>query len=766
MSRLKRFSAPTFLLVLFFGLSSSMLQAQKVGVVLSGGGTNGLAHVGVLQALEDNHIPIDYIAGTSMGAIVGGLYVSGYSPKEIEALLVSTEFVDDLQGELSEKYIYFFKQPRADASIAEVPFSKDKPFTASLPTNIVSPFGLDFKMLEVFAGANAVSGENFDSLFCPFRCVAADIANKKMRMFSNGQLNLAIRASATYPFYYKPVMTNGELLFDGGIYNNFPVDVLIQDFNPDIIIGSNVSYNYAPPTADDLLSQLKNMLVSPTDYSLRGKPGIIITPQLETSAFDFSDFQVRVDAGRKAAEEQMEQIKALCERRTDSLELSRRRELFNTKKPRLLYESFDISGVNAKQGSYIKRSISGNKDTISNDQMKDRFLKLYQDDQLKYIYPSVKFHPNSNRYGLQLMVEKETDFSVKFGGNFSSKPINTGFLSFRYNLLAKNSYCIEANSYFGKYYGSVLTRARMQTVWSIPIYIEPFAAINRWDYFTNRATFFEDVKPSFIVMYEKFAGIELGMPLRYKSKLYGDVKVFDERCNYYLADEFQVKDTADVTHFSGSTVGATFERNTLNRKQWASKGTSLLASVRYYQGFEKTTPGSTSLATEVNRQYQDWLSFKLDYHNYFKTFRDLTFAFHTGGIYNTQYFFSNYKASLIFSPAFQPIPESKTLFLHNFRANKFAHFGLSGIFSLNKNFDYRIEAYIFQPINELKQTEIQKTKLGDFLGKRYNILSSSLVFHSPFGPVSLSLNYYDQEKQPISFIFNFGFILFNRTIHE
>jgi len=95
------------ILSLFFVLR---VNAQKVGVVLSGGGANGLAHIGVLQALEDHHIPIDYVAGTSMGAIIGGLYVAGYSPKAIEELLTSEEFITDIQGELGEKYIYYFKQ--------------------------------------------------------------------------------------------------------------------------------------------------------------------------------------------------------------------------------------------------------------------------------------------------------------------------------------------------------------------------------------------------------------------------------------------------------------------------------------------------------------------------------------------------------------------------------------------------------------------------------------------------------------------------------
>ncbi len=741
--------------------------SQKVGVVLSGGGANGLAHVGVLQALEDSEIPIDYIAGTSMGAIVGGLYAAGYSPKEIEVLLTSEEFIDDIQGELSDKYIYYFKQARPDAAISQVRFSKDTPLTASLPTNVVSPFGLDFKMIEVFAGANAVSKENFDNLFVPFRCVASDIKNKKVKTFNSGQLNMAIRASATYPFYYKPVLTNNELLFDGGLYNNFPVDVLIENFNPDIIIGSNVSYNYESPTAEDLVSQIKNILVSVTDYSLRGKPGVIIEPKIENSAFNFSNPTALIREGFMATIEKMEELKPLCKRTVSETEMATRRKEFNSKKPPLIFNEVSISsGLNRAQGFYIKNSLYRKNDSITYHFLRPRFLKLFQDEQLKYVYPTIKHDSLSAKYALQLQVEKEKDFQVKFGGNFSSKPINTGFLSLKYNYLSKHAYSFEANSYFGKYYGSVQLNARMQTTWKIPISLEAFATLNRWDYFRSKATFFEEIKPSYILQEDKIGGLIVSAPVRYKSKVSLDYKFFEQDCNYYLTEDFSAKDTADLTRFDGNTIALSFERSTLNKRQWASAGTFLKLQFRYLQGNERTVPGSTALAPAVSKQFQDWVAFSLKYDNYFKTFKKLTFGFHTSGIYNSLYLFSNYKASLIFSPAFQPIPESKTLFLNNFRANKFLSVGASTIITFSKTLDYRIEAYIFQPINKIEETPLQRAALGELFKKRFNMLSTSMVYHSPFGPVSLSLNYYDREKQPVSFIFNFGYILFNRTVNE
>src|ERR1051326_8108274 len=179
--------------------------SQKVGVVLSGGGASGLAHIGVLKALEENNIPVDYITGTSIGAFVGAMYAIGYSPKQMEQIALSEDFNNQVYGNIDKKYVYYFKKKEPNASWISLKLSLDTAFETNLPTNIVNPATIDFALMEGMAPAIAAAKYNFDSLFIPFRCVAADIETKSTVVFHNGDLSEAVRASISYPFYLKPI---------------------------------------------------------------------------------------------------------------------------------------------------------------------------------------------------------------------------------------------------------------------------------------------------------------------------------------------------------------------------------------------------------------------------------------------------------------------------------------------------------------------------------------------------------------------------------
>ena len=148
--------------IIFILLIAIHAIGQRVGVVLSGGGAKGVTHIGVLKALEENNIPIDYIAGTSMGAIIGGLYACGYSPDEIEKMFTSAELQNWITGGASSKYNYFFKANNPNASWQIFKITFDSVLRIKLPPNIISPYELDFKFLEIFAEPGAAAHYNFD----------------------------------------------------------------------------------------------------------------------------------------------------------------------------------------------------------------------------------------------------------------------------------------------------------------------------------------------------------------------------------------------------------------------------------------------------------------------------------------------------------------------------------------------------------------------------------------------------------------------------
>ncbi|MEQ8531583.1 MAG: patatin-like phospholipase family protein, partial [Imperialibacter sp.] len=212
-----------------------------MALVLSGGGAKGLAHAGVIKALEENNIPIDYIVGTSMGSIVGGFYAAGHSADQIMEIALSQDIQNWVKGVIRDDYNYYYTQKDPDARWMSVELSLDSAFTASFSANIAEDHALNFALAEHLAQASRKAAYNFDSLFVPFRAMAAEVFTQQAVLLSDGNLSDALRASMTVPFFFRPIKFDGKYLFDGGIYNNFPVDIAIEEFKPDIIIGVNVA---------------------------------------------------------------------------------------------------------------------------------------------------------------------------------------------------------------------------------------------------------------------------------------------------------------------------------------------------------------------------------------------------------------------------------------------------------------------------------------------------------------------------------------------
>ena len=283
------------------------ISAQKVGLVLSGGGAPGIAHIGMIKALEENDIPIDYITGTSIGAFIGGLYASGYSPVEMIAFFKSSDFKKFKKIELKFPKKFFF------------------------PTHIIKPQRIQQGLEKLTSQATKRSVGVFDSLFVPFRCVASDVYRKESFIFCRGDLATAIRASMTFPFVFEATKVDNRLLFDGGIYNNFPANILQQSVHPDFMIGSVVAYNPPQAEANDMYMQLQNMIISPTNYSIPDSLGLVLNFDLKKkSMFDFSQIDSFVNIGYMETEKKIDSIKMKIQRRISTTEVNQKRALFRS----------------------------------------------------------------------------------------------------------------------------------------------------------------------------------------------------------------------------------------------------------------------------------------------------------------------------------------------------------------------------------------------------------------------------------------------------
>jgi len=290
----------------------------RIGLVLSGGGARGVAHIGVIKVLEDMKIPIDYIAGTSMGAIVGGLYASGISPAELEKIVTSMEWNDA------------FKQDAADYMIDfDVGYKDGK---LQIPKGLIQGQNLNMALKSLLLHTERI--RNFDDLPIPFRAVGADIENGSAVVLQKGELVKALRASMSIPGVFAPVEIDGRMLVDGGIANNVPVDVVRQMGADHVIV---VDIGTPLRSRDKLVSpvaisaQIMTIMIqrnSQAQIATLREGDILIQPQLgDVGSSDFSRALESIRIGREKAMELQSQLAGLAVPEKDYLAyLSRQRK--------------------------------------------------------------------------------------------------------------------------------------------------------------------------------------------------------------------------------------------------------------------------------------------------------------------------------------------------------------------------------------------------------------------------------------------------------
>jgi len=755
------------ILVLGFVLSLQGIFAQRVAVVLSGGGSRGAAHIGVLKALEENNIPIDYITGTSIGAMIAGLYASGYSPDEIEVIFTSNEFSLLASTEVGKRYSYYYKKDLPDAGWIDLNLDFKKNISTILPSNMISTVELDFNLMKLFSGASAAASYNFDDLFIPFRCTAADIDSNQTIVLQQGDLGKSIRASLTFPFYLKPILIDDKLLFDGGMYNNFPLDIALQDFNPDVIIGSKVAGNFSKPDPDDVMSQIQNMLMSDTDFEIPADSGILIEPPVEkVDLLDFSNSQEFIRNGYDETNNQLEKIRALVTDFRDAGVVKSSREKFNSKKPEYLIDSIHIEGLSDRGAQYVYRTLLRKAGEVSLDQIQPHYFNLATDDKLEINYSSMLYDTISGKYTLNMNIKPADKFSLKFGGNISTRIANQAFVELQYKYLFQDALRLKANVYFGRFYTSGMLGGQLDFPGRLPVYLGGRLVYNHFDYFKSNSHFFGDVTPSFLIQDDNYFKAFVGIPATKSGKLEASATLAVLEDEYYQSNLYSREDTADQTQFQCFSGSLGWELNSLNRKQYASSGASFHLSASYVTGTEKFTSGSLSNVIEDPEQNHQWGTIRMIWDNYFEKLGPVQFGFYGELYLSNQEFFSNYTASLLAAKAFEPLPESKTIFLSHFRAYNYGAAGLKAVVHLAKNFDLRAEGYIFQPYQEILESEDQTAYFGEEFAKRYFMASGALVYTTFLGPLSFSVNYFDNPEEKVFVALNFGYIIFNKRAFE
>ena len=745
-------------------------RAQKVGVVLSGGGAKGIAHVGVLKALEENEIPIDYIVGTSMGGIIGGCYAAGMSPDAIERMILSNDFLRWVNG-LPEKDVnYHYSKDEVGPHFLKLNLSLDSTFSFQFNTSIANDVSLNFALAEKMAQAEAISGRNFDSLFVPLRVVASDVFTQSEIILSKGSLSDALRATQTVPFFYNPIRVDGRYLFDGGVYNNFPVDVAQEQFKPDVIIGSNVSskiFNEYPYKDDDKLinSSLLFMFLDKSDPSDIPASGVYIQPNLKGyNSLDFNNAKALIDSGYAQTSRKIEEIKRKTSRSMSCDEVTENRNSFNNKNKPWIFEKVTFKSFNSKQRKYIRRIFkveTKKPKTLYFKDIRKGYYKLVSESYFSNIYPSILYNKDSERFTLQLTRRPQKNFQIDFGGVLATRDVSNIALGLNYyyfNRVLTHAY---AGFQTGSFYKSAIVRMRIDLPFFNQFYVEPEAVFNGWDY-TESVDLLQKTELTVLKRFDRKVTIHAGRAIGNHFKGQLSIEGFRNKDLYSNKKSFISTDTLDELALNGFKAGISFSMRDLNRKQYASQGKAFLLSAYYFSAREDYFPGNTAdLARIENTQDHQWFRLKASAEQYFSRgwYRPGYFA---EAVLSNQPVFSNYFGTIFNAPSFFPIQDSRTLILENFRAFNYVAFGIRNVFVIKNRLDFRLEGYAFKPLEEIQEGQNQEALRKTDLTQLYFVATSGLVFHSPVGPIGLSVNYYNDQENELGVLLHVGFLLFNK----
>ena len=283
----------------------------KVGLVLSGGGAKGLAHIGALKKIEEAGVKIDYIGGTSMGAIVGALYASGYSAQELDSIFRKTDFSRLIQDNVPRSAKTFYEKEDSERYALSLPFEN---FKVSFPQAISSGQNIYNLLVQLLFHVKDV--QDFRKLPIPFLCMATNVETGEEVLLDSGYLPEAIVASGTFPSLFEPAEINEQILIDGGVVNNYPI-AQVKAMGADIIIGVDVQHDLATreslSSATEILLQINNYRTVNDMRKKSKETDVYIRPDIdEFSVIAFDRGKQIIKSGEKAAEEKLDELRQIA----------------------------------------------------------------------------------------------------------------------------------------------------------------------------------------------------------------------------------------------------------------------------------------------------------------------------------------------------------------------------------------------------------------------------------------------------------------------
>lgn len=728
----------------------------KIGYVFSGGGAKGMAHVGVLKVLEEVGLEPDYITGTSMGSIMGGLYSIGYSAEEISEIIETVDWGSVLTNEIPANQVIMRRKNDYSKFIMEIPLYHGKP---ELPSGLIE----GQKLSELFSDLTwRQAGVNdFKELPTPFVCIGTDILSGGLVEMNSGDLSSAMRASMAIPSVFTPVIRDtSHILVDGGVVRNFPVQEAI-DMGADIIIGVYVGFD--SKMEEDQLRSLTSIITRTSLLSGAADVqsqvplvDLMITPDLTgyTSSSFTSGVEI-MERGEEAARAQIDRLRLLADSVNALGPSEVKRQL--PSHDSILIQEIKILEASPAMSSFVIATIGLDPDSwISNEQLNVGMDKLF--GTLFFNRIDYYFERMDEGYRLVLRIEEKADNSIKFALHYDNDygpgvilnytKLNSLVDGSRLSITADISESPQMKGYYDFHLGK-----KRKTIASL----EALAERASYPMFNENEVDIGDYKRGYLK-----GGVNFSQILRINSQLdaafyyrYSSIKISKTIKEFYPDLEY-----LDNIVFSGPQLSLGFQHNSFDNLVVPSKGMRIEVKYRQALGTNFISnfnyPDSLDLDNSIEEHMEPYWVVTAGWESYFSLGQKLSlnFDFSVGVSANEKPFSDNFYMGG---------------YRYNMRESQEAFVGLNSNEILVGNYVKEKIALQYQPIPNLYLTVLGNLIMvaddnQEFLDNilkfssegRYIGAGAGAVYKTPLGPVSLFLGSRIDTWNPIWYI-NIGF---------
>lgn len=756
---MKKFFLTILIFTTVFAIPNNTSKRQTVGVVLSGGGAKGMAHIGILKVLEENNIPIDYICGTSIGGLVGGLYAMGYSPDEIYEIFHQEQFLDWMYARISTEDKYLFRKKEKDPTVFDVRI--DEKVNVNIPSSILPSHTLNLIMMQYsFQGSEACKN-NYDSLYVPFFCVGADINAEEPVIFNKGDLGVALRGTMSIPLVFEPLEIDESIIVDGGVENNFPLDIMNKKYNPDIVIGSQVVKGNQTAKSGNMISQIVALIMKNTNFNIPKDKGLLIKNNMgNMEVMDFHRVAEGFNIGYRNALDSIHLINDLVKVRQDSLVRNKLRKKYRDRFKKSIYGDIKVVSENEVFNDYVRMVFNPDKN-MSFEEVKSKYYKLIEDDIIDVKFVKSVYDQTQKYFILELYVEENTDSYTGVGLDLASNDILQFYLTYNKNFFLDRP--SELNSSFSVGTFSRFFEANSKIFFNLnyPFYLSSKIGILNNDYNRNEGERIYHIEnPTKLRINSINFATGLGFPVTRSSVLNFSA---DYSINTFRFDQEITDDKFDKSNFNMLHLNTKFYSNTLNDQVFPKYGSKIELSVSGKYGQEEYQNEAETI--KLKSDFERWFEFAVSLQNYKKLNKVYNHGFLFDIWMSTKPKMLTYMSDLALNPRFLPNKYFETVFRPEFISHSYASFGYVSIFNLTYNLMFRNSVYAFLPafrVDKVLNTtnQLYTPRYSDGMENIFYYNNISFIQNTLIGPLSVELNTTYTNEFNFHFVVNFGFKIF------